>query len=72
MLAAVKALPQEILKKIDYREWSLRTKEGLERYKQLKAKSLPALAINDRLVFECLIPPAEQIIAAINDVDQEM
>ncbi|MFC1833578.1 hypothetical protein ACFL2Q_02445 [Thermodesulfobacteriota bacterium] len=65
MVAAVTGLPQEILDKIEYRQWSLRTIEGVARFQQLKAKSLPALAIDEQLVFESEIPPAEQLIAAI-------
>jgi hypothetical protein len=65
MIAAVKDLPQEVLDKIVYEEWSLRTVEGVARFKELRAKSLPALAIDGKLVFECEIPPAEELIAAI-------
>ncbi|MCX5872630.1 MAG: hypothetical protein NTY51_05250 [Deltaproteobacteria bacterium] len=67
MIAAVKGLPQEILENIDYCEWSLRTLEGVERFKELKAKSLPAVAIDGRLTYECIIPPAEDLIAAIEN-----
>src|SRR5512137_2269336 len=65
MVAAVKALPQEVLDKIDYREWSLRTGEGVARFRELRAKSLPAVAVEEKLLFECIIPPAEDLIAAI-------
>ncbi len=65
MVAAVKGLPQEVLDRIDYREWSLRTVEGVARFRQLGAKSLPAVAVEEKLVFECVIPPAEELIAAI-------
>jgi hypothetical protein len=68
MIAAVKGLPQEVLAKIQYKEWSLRTPEGVSRFKVLNARSLPAVAIDGRLVFECVIPPAEELIAAIEAV----
>jgi hypothetical protein len=65
MVAAVKGLPQNVFEKIDYREWSLRTREGVTRFQQLSARSLPAIAIDGKLAFECNIPPAEDLIAAI-------
>ena len=67
MIAAVTGLPREILNKIEYREWSLRTLEGVARFKELKAKSLPAVAIDGKLTYECIIPPAEDLIAAIEN-----
>jgi len=65
MVAAVKDLPPEVLEKIDYREWSLRTREGVARFQELKAKSLPAVAIEGKLAFESMIPPGEDLVAAI-------
>ena len=65
MIAAVKALPREIMDRIEYRQWSLRTREGVARLRELGAKSLPALAINGILKFQAEIPPAEDIVAAI-------
>lgn len=65
MVAAVKGLPQEVLEQIDYREWSLRTREGVTRFQELNARSLPAVAIDGKLTFECNIPPEEDLIAAI-------
>jgi hypothetical protein len=65
MLAVVKALPQDILDKIEYREWSLCSREGIARFKELGARSLPALAIEGKLVFQSEIPPVEELIAAI-------
>ena len=67
MIAAVTGLPQEILNQIEHREWSLRTLEGVSRFKELKAESLPALAINGKLIYECLIPPTEDLIAVIEN-----
>lgn len=65
MIAAVKALPQDIQDKIEYREWSMRTQEGVDRFMELKARSLPAVAIEGRLVFQAEIPAQEELIAAI-------
>ena len=65
MIAAVKDLPQDILDEVEYREWSLRTVEGVARFAALKATSLPAVAIDGHLVFQCEIPPEDDLIAAI-------
>lgn len=65
MVAAVKDLPPEIWDKIDYHQWSLRTTEGVARFRELGATSLPSVAIAEKIVFGCIIPPADELIAAI-------
>ncbi len=65
MAESVRALPQEIQELIDVREWDLRTREGIKRFTELKAKSLPSVALDGELVYEALIPPQEELIAAI-------
>ena len=65
MVAAVADLPKEIKDKIDYHEWSLRNREGIEMFKRFKARSLPSIAINEELCFESLIPTQEELIRAI-------
>jgi len=65
MVAAVADLPKEIKDKIDYHEWSLRNREGIEMFRKFKARSLPSIAINGELCFESLIPTEENLIQAI-------
>ncbi|SHF15184.1 hypothetical protein SAMN02745218_01565 [Desulfofundulus australicus DSM 11792] len=65
MAEAVKALPQEIRDIIEVHEWDMRTREGIKRFLELKAKSLPSIALDNELVFEAVIPPQEDLIAAI-------
>ena len=65
MVAAVADLPKEIKDRIDYHEWSLRNREGIEMFKKFKARSLPSIAINEELRFESLIPAQEDLIKAI-------
>ena len=65
MVAAVADLPEEIKDKIDYHEWSLRNREGIEMFKKFKARSLPSIAIDKELLFESLIPTQEDLIKAI-------
>ncbi len=58
-------LPEEIKDKIDYHEWSLRNRDGIEMFKKFRARSLPSIAINEELCFESLIPTREELIEAI-------
>ncbi|MCG6895055.1 MAG: hypothetical protein LJE65_15740 [Desulfobacteraceae bacterium] len=65
MAESVKVLPQEIQEIIEVREWDMRTREGVQRFRELKAKSLPSVALDDELVYESLIPMQEEMIAEI-------
>jgi len=65
MAKSVQALPAEIQSIIEVREWDLRTREGVQRFKELRAKSLPSIALNGELVFEAIIPPQEELVHAI-------
>ena len=72
MVAAVADLPEEIKDKIDYHEWSLRNREGIEMFRKFKARSLPSIAINEELQFESLIPTQEDLIKAITQKREEI
>jgi hypothetical protein len=61
MAKAVKALPEDIQKIVDVYEWDLRTREGIQRFRELKAKSLPSIALDGDLVYESLIPMQEEL-----------
>lgn len=67
MAESVKALPQEIQNIIEVYEWDMRTREGIKRFMELKAKSLPSVALNHELVFEAIIPMQEELIEAIHE-----
>jgi hypothetical protein len=61
MAESVRALPQEIQEIIDIREWDMRTREGIQRFRELRAKSLPSVALDEELVYEALIPGQEEL-----------
>jgi hypothetical protein len=61
MAEAVKVLPQEIQDLMEVREWDMRTREGVNRFRELKAKSLPSIALDEQLVYESLIPGQEEL-----------
>ena len=65
MAESVKVLPQEIQELIEVHEWDMRTREGVQRFKELKARSLPSVALDEELVYESLIPMQEELIAEI-------
>jgi hypothetical protein len=65
MAESVKALPEEIQQLIVVSEWDMRTLEGVARFRELKAKSLPSVALDGDLVYEALIPPQEELIEEI-------
>ncbi len=65
MAESVKVLPEDIQKIIEIHEWDMRTREGVERFRELKAKSLPTVALDEELVYEAIIPPQEELIEAI-------
>lgn len=50
---------------MDVREWDMRTREGIQRFRELRAKSLPSLALDNELVYEAIIPGQEDLSAEI-------
>ena len=61
MAKTVRELPIDIKNLIDIREWDMRTMEGNKRFLELKAKSLPSIALDGELVYEALIPGQEDL-----------
>jgi hypothetical protein len=62
MMESIAALPHDIQQMIEYQEWSIKTKEGINKFVQLKAKVLPTICIESALVFESRIPQYEELI----------
>ena len=65
MAESVKVLPDNIQNMIEVHEWDMRTLEGVARFKDLKAKSLPSIALDGDLVYESIIPMQEELIAEV-------
>ena len=65
MAESVKVLPDNIQNIIEVQEWDMRTLEGVARFKDLQAKSLPSIALDGDLVYESIIPMQEELIAEI-------
>ena len=65
MAESVKVLPDDIQEIIEVQEWDMRTREGVARFRELKAKSLPSVALDGELIYESIIPMQEELIAEI-------
>ena len=62
MMESLAALPSDVQEMIEYKEWSIKTKEGIKRFMELKGKVLPTICIEGDLVFPSVIPQYEELI----------
>lgn len=62
MMESIAALPDDVQTMIEYREWSIKTKEGVRKFTELKGKVLPTICIEGDLVFQSMIPQYEELI----------
>jgi len=44
---------------MEVHEWDMRTRPGIARFRELKARSLPTVALDGDLVYEAIIPGQE-------------
>jgi hypothetical protein len=65
MAESVKVLPKAYQDLIKVFEWDMRTREGVARFQQIKAKSLPSIAMDDEIVYSSIIPGQEVLQAEI-------
>jgi hypothetical protein len=62
MRESIVDLPKDVQDMIEYQEWSIKDKEGIGRFIELKGKVLPTICIENDLVFESIIPQYEDLI----------
>jgi hypothetical protein len=62
MMESIAALPEDVQQIIAYKEWSIKTKDGIAMFTQLKGKVLPTICIETDLVFQSVIPQYEELI----------
>ncbi len=62
MMESMAALPQDVQDMIEYKEWSIKNKEGIGKFMELKGKVLPSICIEGDMVFESIIPQYEELI----------
>jgi len=65
MMESIAALPKEIQDIIEYKEWSIKNKEGIGKFIEMKGRVLPTIAIQGDLLFESIIPQYEELIDAM-------
>ncbi len=59
MAESVKVLPETYQKMVTVSEWDMRTLEGVKRFKELRAKSLPSIVMDNDIVYASIIPGQE-------------
>ena len=62
MMESIAALPSDVQDMIEYTEWSIKNKDGIGKFLELKGKVLPTICIERDLVFESIIPQYEELI----------
>ncbi|MGD9056804.1 MAG: hypothetical protein PVJ41_10390 [Desulfobacterales bacterium] len=62
MMESIAALPSDVQDMIVYKEWSIKNKDGIGKFIELKGKVLPTICIERDLVFESIIPQYEELI----------
>jgi len=65
MMESIAALPEDVQRLIEYQEWSIKNRDSLQKFMELKGRVLPTICIEDDLVFESLIPQYEELIDAL-------
>lgn len=62
MMESIAALPSDVQEMIEYKEWSIKNKDGIGKFMELQGKVLPTICIEKDLVFESIIPQYEELI----------
>jgi hypothetical protein len=62
MMESIAALPKDVQEMIVYKEWSIKNKDSVGKFIELKGKVLPTICIEGDLVFESIIPQYEELI----------
>jgi hypothetical protein len=65
MMEAISALPSDVQEMIEYQEWSIKNKAGIDKFTALKGRVLPTICIEGQLVFQSIIPQYEELIDAL-------
>ncbi len=62
MMESIAAMPEEVQKIIEYKEYSIKNKNGIGKFMELKGKVLPSICIEGDVVFPSIIPQYEELI----------
>ena len=62
MMESMAAMPEEVQDLIEYKEYSIKNKNGVNKFVELKGKVLPSICIEGDIVFPSIIPQYEELI----------
>ena len=62
IMESIGALPKDVQEMIEYKEYSIKNKEGIGKFLEMKGRVLPTICIENDLVFESIIPQYEELI----------
>jgi len=62
MMESIAALPDDVQDMIEYKEWSIKNKDGIGKFMELGVKVLPSICIEKDVVFPSIIPQYEELI----------
>ncbi|HET6460419.1 MAG TPA: hypothetical protein VFG29_06490 [Syntrophales bacterium] len=65
MVESVKVLPKEIQDVIEVYTWDVKKLEGIKKKMELRARTVPSIAVNGEVLFQCVIPQQDELLAAI-------
>ncbi|GAB4257524.1 MAG: hypothetical protein Kow00129_17510 [Thermoleophilia bacterium] len=58
-------LPPEVREFVDYKEWSIKSEEGVRIFTERGGKVIPTLCVDGDKVFESIIPTLEDLYGAL-------
>ena len=58
-------LPKEIQDVIEIHTWDVKKLEGIKKKKELRARTVPSIAVNGEVLFQSGIPQQDELSAAI-------
>ncbi len=62
MMESIAALPDDVQEMIEYTEWSIKSQDGIAKFKELGVQVLPSICIENEVVFPSMIPQYEELI----------
>ncbi len=65
MFEAISALPENIRQHVEFKEWTIKNPDGINKFLELNGRVLPTIAIEGELVFESIIPTFEELLDAL-------
>ncbi len=67
MLESISALPDNIKNLIEFKEWNIKTPDGINKFVESGGRVLPTIVISGDIVFESIIPTFEELLDALEE-----